>query len=63
MGVDVSEGIADAFLIQYTSLRGGLERIAEADLIGESGWIEGVLSIKEAGWTVDARNLARHILK
>ena len=63
MGVDVSEGIADAFLIQYTSLRGGLERIAEADLTGELGWIEGGVSIKEAVWTVDAGYLKREILK
>jgi hypothetical protein len=60
---DVWEGIADAFLIQYTSLRGGRDRIAEAGLTGEKGWIEGVVSIKEAVWTVDAGSLDREILK
>ena len=63
MGGDVSEGIADAFHMPFISPRGDRGRIAEAGLTGGVGLIEGVVLIKEAGWTVDARNLARQILK
>ncbi len=60
---DVWEGIAGAFLIQYTFPRGGRERIAEAGLTGGMNWIEGVIKIKEAVWTVDAGSSDREILK
>jgi len=60
---DVWEGIAGAFLIRYTFLRGGRDRTAETGLTGEKVWIEGVVQIKEALWTVDAGSLDREILK